>query len=70
MPLLGVSMSPLQLVSDWMPAGDLPKYIKGHPDADLVGLVGLGLRRTYPTLIHVSSLPASLEGCATSIRAV
>ena len=40
LPLLGVTISPLQLVSDWMPGGDLPGYIEEHPNADRVGLVG------------------------------
>jgi len=39
LPLLGVTISPLQLISDWMPGGDLSEYIKTHPDADRLGLV-------------------------------
>ena len=39
-PFLGITSSPLQLISDWMPGGDLTKYIKKHPDADRLGLVG------------------------------
>ena len=38
-PLLGVTVTPFQLVSDWMSGGDLPDYIK-HPNADRLGLVG------------------------------
>lgn len=40
-PLLGVTSNPPQLVSDWMPGGDLPRYIKNNPDADRLGLVGI-----------------------------
>ena len=40
-PLFGITSNPLQLVSDWMPGGDLIEYIKKHPDADRLGLVGV-----------------------------
>ena len=40
LPLLGVTIAHLQLISHWMPGGDLPGYIREHPDADRVGLVG------------------------------
>ena len=39
LPLLGVTITPLQLISTWMPGGDLTGYIKNHPDADTLGLV-------------------------------
>ena len=32
--LLGVSIAPFQLVSNWMPGGDLPGYIEKNPNAD------------------------------------
>lgn len=41
LPLLGTTITPLQLVSDWMPGGDLPSYLKKNPNADQVGLVGV-----------------------------
>jgi serine/threonine protein kinase len=41
-PFLGITSTPLQLISDWMPGGDLREYIKKHPYADRVGLVGVG----------------------------
>jgi serine/threonine protein kinase len=48
-PLLGVNISSqLQLVSDWMSGGELPKYIKEHSDADLLGLVGVSLVAITP----------------------
>ena len=40
LPLLGVTIVPLQLVSNWMSSGDLPEYIEKHPGADRLGLVG------------------------------
>ena len=51
LPLLGVTITPFQLVSNWMSGGDLPEYIKKYPDADRLGLVGAfpwRLPRTYP----------------------
>ena len=41
LPLLGATISPPQLVSVFMPAGDLPKYIRENPDASRIGLVGI-----------------------------
>ena len=39
LPLLGITITPLQLISTWMPGGDLTGYIKNHTDADRLGLV-------------------------------
>ena len=36
-PLLGITPAPLQLISEWMSGGDLPEYIKKHPEADRLG---------------------------------
>ena len=38
-PFTGVTLDPLQIVSEWMSGGDLPIYIKSHPDANRVTLV-------------------------------
>ena len=38
-PLLGVTTEPLELISEWMPGGDLLGYIAKHPDADRLSLV-------------------------------
>ena len=38
-PLLGVTLSPYQLISNWMPGGDLLENVK-KPNVDLLGLVG------------------------------
>ena len=40
-PLLGITPSPLQLISEWMPSGNLTEYIKKCPDVDRLGLVGV-----------------------------
>ena len=41
LPLLGATISPPQLVSVFMPAGDLSKYLPKNPDANKLGLVGV-----------------------------
>ena len=41
LPLLGATISPSQLISPFMPAGDLSKYIPKHPYANRLGLVGV-----------------------------
>jgi len=40
-PLLGITLTPLQLVSEWVPGGGLPHYIEAHPDVDRIELVGV-----------------------------
>jgi serine/threonine protein kinase len=40
-PLLGVTHAPFQLISEWVPGGILPEYIKNNPGADRLGLVGI-----------------------------
>ena len=60
--LLGITPTPFQLISEWMVGGDLREYIKQHPDADRLGLVGvppphLG-RCVYPFMSYVISQTA------------
>ena len=43
LPLLGATISPSQLVSALMPAGDLSKYLLKNPDSNRIGLVGVDL---------------------------
>jgi len=50
--LLGITTTPFQLVSNWMVGGDLPGYIKGNPDAERVGLVGVSLGVFIPCLLQ------------------
>ena len=49
-PLLGVTINPPQLVSDWMHGGDLTEYIMSHPDADRLSLVRVPSIVLYGTL--------------------
>ncbi|KAF9646907.1 hypothetical protein BDM02DRAFT_2871174 [Thelephora ganbajun] len=41
LPLLGVTISPLQLISDWTSGGELPQYIEKNPSADRLQLAGV-----------------------------
>jgi len=52
LPLLGITTTPLQLVSNRMLGGDLPEYIKEHPGADRFQLVCPSYP-FYPTLTPV-----------------
>ena len=38
---IGVTMKPLQIVSEWMPNGTLTKYVERNPGADRIGLVSI-----------------------------
>ena len=39
--LLGVTITPFQLISNWMSGGDLLRYIEKNPNADRLELVGV-----------------------------
>jgi serine/threonine protein kinase len=41
LPLLGITIGPLQLISSWMSGGDLPEHIKNNANADRPRLVGV-----------------------------
>ena len=60
-PLLGITITPLQLISEWIPCGDLRAYLKNHPGADRLGLVCAPAIVFDPTLILVTSYLASLK---------
>ena len=49
--LLGVTLEPLELISDWVPGVDLPGYIAKHPDADRLSLVGTSSAALFGALI-------------------
>ena len=40
-PLLGITSTPLQLISERMPGGYLTEHVREHPDTDRLGLVGV-----------------------------
>ena len=57
LPLLGVTVTPtFQLISNWMPGGDLPGYIEKNPNADRLELVGVPPAVFIPCLLR--PLPA------------
>jgi len=41
LPFLGITVTPPQLISNWMSGGELRPYIKSNPEADRLGLVGV-----------------------------
>ena len=71
-PLLGVTTTPFQLISNWMSGGDLPGYIKKNPDADRLKLVGVSLPPRYvdPVLTPAVSYQPSLRAFTTSTPAM
>ena len=53
--LLGATIDPLELVSDWMPGGDLPEYIAQHQNTNRLSLV-----RFLSTEPHDALTPSSV----------
>ena len=70
LPLLGITLNPLQLISEWMPGGDLTSYIAKHPDADRLGLVGDLPLMFCPTLIPTTSFLTFLRAFTFFITAI
>ena len=68
-PFLGITPTPLQLVSKWMPGGNLPGYIKKNPDADRLGLVNSPAVVSNPALTPATSCLMSLKVFISSTRA-
>lgn len=64
-PLLSAIPDPLQLTSDWMPGGDLTRYITNHPDADRVALVRVPHTVSYDTLTPLTSCLISPKALTT-----
>ena len=65
-PLMGVTLTPLQLISDRMSGGEMSGYIKKHPDVDRLKLVGVPPVVFIPALTPVTSYPTSLRVSAIS----
>ena len=68
-PFLGITPTPLQLISKWMPGGDLPEYIKKNPDADRLGLVNSPAVVLNPVLTPATSYAISLKAFTSSTPA-
>jgi hypothetical protein len=54
LPLIGVTMSEAQfaMISDWMVNGNINDFVKAHPDANRLELVGLSFK-TSPSSLQV-----------------
>jgi len=69
LPLLGVKVTPFQLISSWISDGGLLEYIENHSDADRAGLVGLPA--VLLSRIHtIVNYPISLMSYATHAPAM
>ena len=60
-PLLGITTAPPQLISEWMPSGELTKYIGKHPDANRLDLVSIPPLGSGPILTPAPSYVMSLR---------
>ena len=54
LPLLGITVDPFQLISNWMSGGDLLGYIINNPKIERLGLVDIP-PGVYPALTLVTS---------------
>ena len=58
-PFRGVTFDPLQLISEWMPGGELREYVKKNWDTDLTSLVGpcpsVSTQQLIPLTSHLAS---------------
>ena len=69
LPLIGISTSPIQLISKWMPGGNLSEYIGEHTKADRVRLVGVLPVMTIPRLTLATSYSKLQRASPTSMPA-
>lgn len=66
-PLLGITVDPFELISDWMPGGDLMGYIDAHPDTDRRSLVRFPSTSPVQLVNPLASYPTLLKVSAASI---
>ena len=69
-PLLGITSTPFQLISEWMPGGELTEYIKKYPSVDRVDLVCVPPVAFHPTLTLSASYVMSLRAFTSSTPAI
>ena len=63
--LIGVTTRPLQLVSEWMPNGNLREYLNKNPGAGRIGLVSFSpLSTVLLILLFLPKLSDVAEGLA------
>ncbi|KAF9641912.1 kinase-like protein, partial [Thelephora ganbajun] len=60
-PFKGVTFEPLQLVSEWMPGGELREYVRGNREANLVNLL-LGIAKGLGYLHSCDVIHGDLKG--------
>ena len=65
-PLLGIISTPLRLISEWIPCGDLTEHLKQNPNTDRLGLVGVLDVVVGFTFTPATSYLASLRAFITS----
>ena len=68
-PFLGVMQNPLQLVSEWMPNGDLTEYLSKNPGTNRIALVGPTCNHRYINADYPQAIGRSrrshLSSCET-----
>lgn len=68
-PLIGITLKPLQLISAWMPGGELKDYIAKNPNTNRLRLVGVPLLLCPMMLTPSPSYLALLTVLITSTAA-
>ena len=68
-PFFGITPNPPQLISGWMPGGDLTEYINKHPATDRLNLASSPAAMFYPTLTPATSYLMLLEAFTFSTPA-
>ena len=63
--LLGIVVDTLQLISEWMPGGNLTDYVERRPDANKHDLVGVPLQ-VFDTLTPTASYVISPKALSFS----
>jgi len=65
-PFLGITTTPFQLISEWMPGGVLKDHVKQRPDVDRRGLVGIPPVAFDRLLTPTTRYPVSLAAFTMS----
>ena len=68
-PLLGITFTPLQFISEWMSGRVLIEHVREHPDADRRSLVGVPPVVVDPMLTLATRYLMSLAAFAISTLA-
>ena len=64
-PLISITSTPLQLISEWLPGGNLAEYIAKCPDIDRLDLVGVSSVALNNVFTPITSYLMSLKASAT-----